>query len=165
MGFVGIRNREIYTTGGVTHFFGDRALAIDTNGWCKVTHTHIFICADPDIGLVHSNYRFTFNPDTDGDFNVDDAAIYDGIRTRIEKGNKAPGDLTWNIYTEDETRVSFSYVVNAVKAICAIEDVLYPRAKGKQGYRYFLNRLDDVRTRGWRYAKQLNDNEIRRSGR
>lgn len=165
MGLVGVRNREIYTTGGVTHFFGDSALAIDTNGWCRVTHTHIFICADPDIGLVPSDYRFTFNPDTDGDFNEGDSAVYGGIRTRIEKGNKAPGDLTWNVYTEDETRVSFGYVVNAVKAICAIEDRIYPRFKGFKGNKKFLERLDDVRAHGWRYAKKLNDEEIRWSGR
>lgn len=162
---MGVRDREIHTTGGVTHFFRDNALVIDTNGWCRVTHTHIFICADPSVGLVPFDYRFTFNPDTDANFNVSDAAVYGGLKTRIEKGNKAPGDFTWNIYTEDETHVAFDYVVTAVKAICAIEDVLYPRAKGKQGYKYFLNRLDDARTRGWRYAKKLNDEEIRRSGR
>lgn len=161
---MGVRDREIYTTGGVTHFFSGRALAIDTNGWCRVTHTHIFICADPDVGLVPSGYRFAFDPDTDDDFNVGDVAVYGGVRTRIEKGNKAPYDFTWNIYTDDETRVPLSYVMNAVRAFCAIEDRLYPRSKGKQGYKYFLKRLNDARTRGWRYAKQLNDDEIRRSG-
>lgn len=160
---MGIGDREVYTTGGVTHFFGGSALTIDTESWCKVTHTHLFICVDPSIGLVPPDYRFTFDPDTDDTFGIGDTAIYSGVRTRIEKGNKSPDDFTWNIYTDDETRVPFDYVINAVRAFCVIEDRLYPRSKGKQGYNYFLKRLDDVRAYGWRHAKKLNDEEIRRS--